>query len=267
MSTVTTGAPAEVLTLPRTAIVYSLYGDNVFVVKPAAAAAAPTAARRAAGAQRPRSSSGASCASARRAASASPSNEGVQGGRAGGHRRPDQAAGQFARRHRRRRRAAAARRNAEAVTADADERLHRPLHPPAGAGERGQPADPAHRRDGGTQAADPAVSGDVQHDDHHHHDLSRRRRRRDQGLHHDADRTGGREHRRHRHAGLDLAAERLDDHAQPAARRQSRPRDGRHAVEGQPGARPAAARGERSGRRQADRAGLRADVPVVQLEA
>jgi membrane fusion protein (multidrug efflux system) len=33
--TVTTGAPAEVLTLPRTAIVYSLYGDNVFVVKPA----------------------------------------------------------------------------------------------------------------------------------------------------------------------------------------------------------------------------------------
>jgi membrane fusion protein, multidrug efflux system len=33
--TVTMGAPAEVLTLPRTAIVYSLYGDNVFVVEPA----------------------------------------------------------------------------------------------------------------------------------------------------------------------------------------------------------------------------------------
>ena len=33
--TVTTGAPAEVLTLPRTAIVYSLYGDNVYVVGPA----------------------------------------------------------------------------------------------------------------------------------------------------------------------------------------------------------------------------------------
>jgi RND family efflux transporter MFP subunit len=32
---VTTGAPADVLTLPRTAIVFSLYGDNVFVVKPA----------------------------------------------------------------------------------------------------------------------------------------------------------------------------------------------------------------------------------------
>ncbi len=48
--TVTTGAPADVLTVPRTAIVYSLYGDNVFVVAPApspepgkAAAAAPPA--------------------------------------------------------------------------------------------------------------------------------------------------------------------------------------------------------------------------------
>jgi RND family efflux transporter MFP subunit len=33
--TVTTGAPADVLTLQRTAIVSSLYGDNVFVVAPA----------------------------------------------------------------------------------------------------------------------------------------------------------------------------------------------------------------------------------------
>jgi membrane fusion protein, multidrug efflux system len=32
---VTTGAPADVLTVPRTAIVYSLYGDNVYLVKPA----------------------------------------------------------------------------------------------------------------------------------------------------------------------------------------------------------------------------------------
>ena len=35
--TVTTGASADVLTLPRTAIVYSLYGDTVFVVKTAPA--------------------------------------------------------------------------------------------------------------------------------------------------------------------------------------------------------------------------------------
>ena len=93
-----------------------------------------------------------------------------------------------------------------------------------------------------------------------------RRGRRDQGLHHHADRAGGGERRGHRHAGVDLAAERLDHHAQSAARRQSRPGDGRHAVEGQPGARPAAARGQRSRRRQADGAGLRPDVPVVQLE-
>jgi len=39
--TVTTGAAGEVLTLPRTAIVYSLYGDNVFVVKPAPQSAQP----------------------------------------------------------------------------------------------------------------------------------------------------------------------------------------------------------------------------------
>ena len=47
--TVTTGAPQELLTLPRTAIVYSLYGDNVFVVAPAkkpepGAASGPAAA-------------------------------------------------------------------------------------------------------------------------------------------------------------------------------------------------------------------------------
>ncbi|MGD1038311.1 MAG: efflux RND transporter periplasmic adaptor subunit [Roseiarcus sp.] len=46
--TVTTGASADVLTLPRTAIVYSLYGDTVFVVEPAPA---PSGQAPAAGAQ------------------------------------------------------------------------------------------------------------------------------------------------------------------------------------------------------------------------
>jgi RND family efflux transporter MFP subunit len=32
---VTTGAPIDVVTLPRTAVIFSLYGDNVYVVKPA----------------------------------------------------------------------------------------------------------------------------------------------------------------------------------------------------------------------------------------
>ena len=56
--TVTTGAPADVLTVPRTAIVYSLYGDNAFVVVPAKEGGGtgrrpslrPTSARRAASA-------------------------------------------------------------------------------------------------------------------------------------------------------------------------------------------------------------------------
>ena len=48
--TVTTGAPAEVLTVPRTAIVYSLYGDNVFVVKPAPPTPAMAASQSGAGA-------------------------------------------------------------------------------------------------------------------------------------------------------------------------------------------------------------------------
>ena len=107
---------------------------------------------------------------------------------------------------------------------------------------------------------------DLEHLDHHHDDLSRRRGGRHQGLHHDADRAGGREHRRNRHARLELAAERLDHHAQPPPRRQPGPGDGRHAVQGQPGARSPAARRQRSRGRQADRAGLRADVSVLQFE-
>ena len=42
--TVTTGQSGDVLTLPRTAIVYSLYGDNVFVVTPAPQGGAHAAA-------------------------------------------------------------------------------------------------------------------------------------------------------------------------------------------------------------------------------
>jgi membrane fusion protein, multidrug efflux system len=48
--TVTTGEPASVLTVPRTAIVYSLYGDNVFVVAPAPPAAEKSGAENKGGA-------------------------------------------------------------------------------------------------------------------------------------------------------------------------------------------------------------------------
>ena len=81
--TVTTGASADVLALPRTAIVYSLYGDNVFVVKPAPEPPRPP--NRAAGRPRRRlrpgegwSSSAGSSKSARRAASGSRSRKGCR---------------------------------------------------------------------------------------------------------------------------------------------------------------------------------------------
>ena len=61
--TATTGASADVLTLPRTAIVYSLYGDSVFVVKPAPTAAQPAV---------PSAQSGTGAASAGAAAAPSP---------------------------------------------------------------------------------------------------------------------------------------------------------------------------------------------------
>ncbi len=66
--TVTTGASADVLTLPRTAIVYSLYGDNVFVVKPAPAPAQSAA---------PSAHSGEGAASGAAAATPSPTAAGL----------------------------------------------------------------------------------------------------------------------------------------------------------------------------------------------
>jgi membrane fusion protein (multidrug efflux system) len=66
--TVTTGEPAAVLTLPRTAIVYSLYGDDVFVVTPAPHAREQGGLRATTAARAASSSSGAWFASARRAA-------------------------------------------------------------------------------------------------------------------------------------------------------------------------------------------------------
>ena len=81
--TVTTGASADVLTLPRTAIVYSLYGDTVFVVKPAPPkAAGETAQAGQAPTRAPRrlppalSSSAVSCMWALRVESGSPSRTG-----------------------------------------------------------------------------------------------------------------------------------------------------------------------------------------------
>ena len=124
--TVTTGQSGDVLTLPRTAIVYSLYGDNVFVVTPAPQGGAHAAAGDKGGAQTAIADKGSAPsliverrfvrlgASARREGC---DRRGGEGGRAGGDRRPDQAAGQYASHNRRERRASGAGGNAKTVTA------------------------------------------------------------------------------------------------------------------------------------------------------
>ena len=76
--TVLAGEPAEVVTVPRTAITYSLYGDSVYVVKPAAGRS-PASLRRPAPGQGPVSHSSlpsaASSRPARSARTASPSHQ------------------------------------------------------------------------------------------------------------------------------------------------------------------------------------------------
>ena len=68
----------------------------------------------------------------------------------------------------------------------------------------------------------------------------------DPGLHHRADPAGGGERRRHRHDDCILDAECQHGHAQPEARRRSRPGDDRRVVESGPGQGHPAAGGERS---------------------
>ena len=123
--TVTTGQSGDVLTLPRTAIVYSLYGDNVFVVTPAPQGRRPRGrgrqGRRPGGVrQRSRTRPHRRAplrAPRRRARREGCDRRGGEAGRAGGDRRSDQAAGQYASHNRRERRASAAGGNAETVTA------------------------------------------------------------------------------------------------------------------------------------------------------
>ena len=94
--TVLVGAPRDVVTVPRTAVTYSLYGDSVYVVKPA-----PAGCRAAcrgwllrALASRPHrrsSSSAASCARAKCRTAASPITFGLEAGRGRGDHRAAQA--------------------------------------------------------------------------------------------------------------------------------------------------------------------------------
>ena len=106
-------ASAEVLTLPRTAIVYSLYGDNVFVVVARARRGAGTGAGGEAGLIVERRFVRVGATRGER----SPSTDGVKAGERVVIAGQIKLQAEFARRDRRERRAAAARRDAEAVTA------------------------------------------------------------------------------------------------------------------------------------------------------
>src|SRR6266852_555078 len=92
--------------------------------------------------------------------------------------------------------------------------------------------------------ADPPISAALQHDDHGNDNLSRRLARPDPGLHHDADRAGGGERRRHRLFDLELDPGR--QHGQRLYPAQLRPEPGADRRDGQgpagqiPDARPGA---------------------------
>src|SRR5439155_9640169 len=76
--------------------------------------------------------------------------------------------------------------------------LYRHLHPPAGAGAGGEPADSADRSQGDDRTADPPVSQALEYDDYGNDDLPRRLARFDPGLYHDADLASGVDRRGHR---------------------------------------------------------------------
>ena len=159
--TVLAGEPADVVTVPRTAVTYSLYGDSVYVVKPAPAKRGPGRAprpRRPAGRASRSSPSAASCAPARCARTASPSPSGLTAGEQvvttgqlklnPGRRDP----------HRQHPAADAGPTSGPSNSGAArmsftDIFIRRP-----GAGQRGEPADPAGRARLGLQPAGAAVS-------------------------------------------------------------------------------------------------------------
>ena len=150
------GKPKELVTVPRTAVTYGLYGDSVWVVKESPPAPEKTAAVGDTAVPTPQ------LTAERRFVRVGPT-QGDRGGdsrrrqdrRAGHHQRPAQAASRYGDQDRQCAAADASSRAPEAVTPDV---LHRYLHQAAGAGHGRQPAHSADRRAGGLQAADPAIS-------------------------------------------------------------------------------------------------------------
>ena len=104
-----------------------------------------------------------------------------QAGRCRRLRRPDQAAQRRAGGDQQhgaaRRQSAPPSRSTAERAGDGRHALHRYLHPPPGAGDRRQPADPGARPARPGHVAGAAISADRERRGHHHHDLLRRRSR------------------------------------------------------------------------------------------
>ena len=163
------GAPQKVVTLPRTAVTYSLYGESVFVVKPFA----PDIA----GAQAAQANEDEVLKIERRAVRAGDTREdrvaiveGVRARRNNRDRRSAQTAVRCAGAHRPRR----APRTASGAAEGISDVLYRYFYPAAGIGQRGQPFDSAGRDLIRLEAAGPAISGTLVNHDHHHDSLSGR---------------------------------------------------------------------------------------------
>ena len=237
------GEPREVVTVPRTAVTYSLYGDSVYAVKSAPAEARRRTARRR---RRPNRK----LVAERRFVKTGQAREdrvvdpvGRCRGRTGGHHRSAQA--QSGRRHPHRQHAAAdhgpksGRSNRGPVAMSfTDIFIRRPVLATVVSllillvGLASLFNLPVRQYPEITNTtltittAYPGANAELI-----------------QGLHHDADPVGGGERRGHRHADLVVAAERQHGHAQSAPRCQCRSGRFRRAVQGAAGQERAAARG------------------------
>ena len=239
----------NVLTVPQTAVVSSLYGDYVFVIE-ADAKDGENRAGRAAGVREGRPQG------RRRLGDPVRPDAGPEGRRLRPEQAPVRHGGEDQQQHRR----DAAHDPGSAIIPHEPDRT---LHPPSRTGDGGEPPHSAARRPGPDEPAGAPVSGG-EGDHHHRHDhLCRRQCRADAGLHQHADRQGG----------LERRGRRLRHLAEPARRQhgvgthapQHRPRCRAHRRHRQGAAGPLAASGRcgRPGDRQGHGPDLRPDVSDI----
>ena len=131
--------------------------------------------------------------------------------------------------------------------------LNRYLHQASGPVGRRQPADPPDRSAGRQRIADPAISEAVEHGGQRHHRLSGRVGQPDSGLHHHADRAGGRFRRGRRLHHLVVGAGHQHDPGLHQAELRSEPGADRSSRQGELGQIPDPEGIERPDRDQDDR--------------